>query len=200
MELLIQIAGGLFNSIGIIFNKIYLIVSEQVIPALESSGVDYKTYLVIAFTFLISIVLLRIYLFKRNRKGLIKNVTKNETLSGMKWDKFEHFVSQFYKENGYRVTEYGGNQADGGIDLVVAKGKEKKIVQVKYYNPKNKISVSLIREMLGVFNSEKEQMKLTGVAIVTSSSFTKPAIEFGKKNNVELISGIQILNSLGVKK
>lgn len=132
------------------------------------------------------------------KKREIKKVRNNRSLMNLSWLEFERFVAQYFREFGYAVSEFGGPQADGGIDLVIKKGRAKKIVQVKYYSKNNKISVKLVREMLGVYSSESSRMGLTGVVIVTSSSFTKPAIEFGTKNNVELVSGTDIINKLGI--
>lgn len=134
------------------------------------------------------------FLFNRNSK--IRKFRRTRNLNNFSWQEFEEFTVQYFKKQGFSVKAEGGSRADGGIDAIIKKGKTKKIVQVKRY--KGKVSVSIVREMLGVYKSEKKDLGLTGVVIVTSSSFSKPAIEFALKNNVELVDAKNIGKVLGI--
>jgi restriction system protein len=161
-------------------------------------GLSGKPYLYYFWSSIAIMLFVIKFVFSRTRKRhLLKEARKKKGLYHMKWDTFEKFSAQYFRELGYKVHEFGGNQADGGIDLIITRKKEKVAVQVKHYSPKNKVAVNIVREMLGVFNSGKESMKLTGVMIITSSTFTKPAIEFAEQNNITIIDGHQIIKKIG---
>jgi restriction system protein len=49
------------------------------------------------------------------------------------WEDFEGLVAEYYRRAGFQVTWEGGNSPDGGIDLVLRKGKETHIVQGKQW-------------------------------------------------------------------
>lgn len=146
--------------------------------------------------FLVLLVIKRLA-YRQYRDKLIHRVVSQKSLYCMSWAEFEYFVAEYFRRKGFSVTLKGGAQADGGVDLIVKKSRKKHIVQVKHYAKTNKISVTLVREMLGVFIAEKDKMKLSGVIIVTSSSFSKPAIDFASKNGVTLVSGYDLLKNIG---
>lgn len=153
---------------------------------------------VIGFVCFILLLLICKFIIKKiKRKRIVGKVIKSKSLFCMQWDEFEKFVAEYFRLQKFSAEERGGPQADGGIDLVIARKRRRYIVQVKQYSLKNKISISVVREMLGVFIAEKSSMKLDGVIIVTSSSFSKPAIDFAKKNNVTLVSGNDLLKNIG---
>lgn len=179
----------IFSNIINYGNKFYLYVYENKPEYL------YVVAFFCALYFLVSLI--RVAIKKRNRKNLVNKVRKHNSLHCMTWLNFEHFVAEYFTRKGYKVITKGGAKADGGIDLVIKKWRKKYIVQVKHYAVKNKVSISLIREMLGVFTSEQEKMALSGVIIVTSSSFSRPAIDFARQNNVILVSGIDLLKFIG---
>ncbi len=151
----------------------------------------YVLFFVVSF-----IVIYKVISFLFNRNSKIRKYKKTRNLNNFSWQEFEEFTVQYFKKQGFSVKAEGGSRADGGIDAIIRKGKMKKIVQVKRY--KGKVSVSIVREMLGVYKSEKRDLGLTGVVIVTSSSFSKPAIEFAIKNNVELVDAQNISKVLGI--
>lgn len=151
----------------------------------------YVFFLIVSF-----IVVYKVVSFLFNRNSKIRKYKKTRNLNNFSWQEFEEFTVQYFKKQGFSVKAEGGSRADGGIDAIIRKGKMKKIVQVKRY--KGKVSVSIVREMLGVYKSEKRDLGLTGVVIVTSSSFSKPAIEFAIKNNVELVDAQKISKVLGI--
>ena len=80
--------------------------------------------------------------------------------------------------------ETGGGAADGGVDLVLAKGTEKLLVQCKQWRAL-KVGVEVIRELYGVMAARGA----AGGFVVTSGRFTADAAAFAQGRNVQLIDG-----------
>ena len=71
---------------------------------------------------------------RHERNKLVSNVTSarsSDALGDMTWREFEMLVGEGFRLQGYEVTETGGGGADGGIDLVLRKDREKFLVQCK---------------------------------------------------------------------
>ena len=124
MTLISRLTNASYNIALNIFDSISHAWESSVKPLVDgilSSDIG-GIFITVAFygviTF-ISLFALKIHLSRRKRKGLLKKAIMKSSLDGMKWDKFEMFVAQYYKEKGYRVIEHGGNQVDGGIDLLI---------------------------------------------------------------------------------
>jgi HJR/Mrr/RecB family endonuclease len=75
---------------------------------------------------------------------------------------------------------------DGGFDIIgvedAAFSKNNYIIECKRYAPQKKVSVDVVQRLYGV----KQSAKVTKAFLVTSSSFTKPAIEWAKQHCWEL--------------
>jgi len=128
------------------------------------------------------------------RTQLITDVARSESagvLGDMRWQEFEVLVGEAFRLKGYRVTETGGGGADGGVDLVVTKGSEKRLVQCKQWRA-FKVGVTTIRELYGVMAAKGA----AGGFVVTSGEFTGDAIEFAHGRNIELINGAQLLGMI----
>jgi restriction system protein len=69
-----------------------------------------------------------------------------DVLDGMTWREFEMLVGEAFRLRGYRVTEQGGVGPDGGVDLVLAKGNEKFLVQCKQWRA-FRVGVEVVREL-----------------------------------------------------
>jgi len=70
---------------------------------------------------------------RQQRRSLVAGVAQRtpHALPGMSWQEFELLVGEAFRLQGYGVTELGGAGPDGGVDLVLRKGKEKFLVQCK---------------------------------------------------------------------
>lgn len=106
------------------------------------------------------------------------------TLKRIEWYSFEKFSKIFFECLGYKVirTQSG---ADGGVDLIIfAKNSEtpRALVQCKARTKKD-IGVSYLRELLGVMTIEKVAKGI----LITNSSFTKSAVDFADKSDIEII-------------
>ena len=89
---------------------------------------------------------------KRRRRGsLVAGVAVSkapEALDGMSWQDFELLVGEAFRLQGYEVTELGGAGPDGGVDLVLRRGREKFLVQCKQWKA-FKVGVAVVRELYG---------------------------------------------------
>lgn len=96
--------------------------------------------------------------------------------------KFEDVIAELLADFGFEV-ELTKQTRDRGIDIVaiardVGTGLiEKYLVQCKRNAPRNRVGIAIIHEMLGVGAEEPN----TGLIIVTTSTFTKPAMEVARK-------------------
>ena len=71
----------------------------------------------------------------RRRKLIDKIPAGNSAaaVNSLNWQDFELLVGQAFRMQGYAVTETGQGGADGGIDLVLTKGRERTLVQCKHW-------------------------------------------------------------------
>lgn len=121
---------------------------------------------------------------------LFDNGTRNPTaefLAGISWQEFERLVSEAFRRKGYRVTETGGAQADGGVDLVLRRDGETFLVQCKHWRAQA-VSVQVVRELYGVMAARGA----AGGFVVTSGVFTPPAKDFARGRNIALIDGAKL--------
>lgn len=127
---------------------------------------------------------------RKQRAALVTDVAQAQSanaLDGMSWREFELLVGEAYSLQGYRVTETGGGGADGGVDLVLAKGGEKFFVQCKQWKA-YKVGVDVVRELYGVMAAKGA----TGGFVVTSGRFTTDAKAFADGRNVHLVDGTML--------
>ena len=115
-------------------------------------------------------------------RDLIYDVTSRE---------FEEIVEQLLKDEGFE-TLLTNSTRDGGRDIIATKaginGKPVVFyVECKRYARQNKVNVGIVRSLYGVQTSDK----INKACVVTSSLFTKDAIEFAQKQNVmiDLVDG-----------
>lgn len=124
---------------------------------------------------------------RRQRQTLVAAVSQSnaaDALDGMTWQEFELLVGEAFRLQGYTVTETGGGGADGGVDLILAKGGEKFLVQCKQWKA-YKVGVDVVRELYGVMAAKGA----AGGFVVTSGRFTDDASSFANGRNVKLIDG-----------
>ena len=124
---------------------------------------------------------------RRHRsKALLNGARSNGTtnIGGLSWRDFERVVGEGFRRRGFEVVERGGAAPDGGIDLVLTRGKERFLVQCKQWRAQQ-VGVSVVRELYGVMAAEGA----AGGYVVTSGTFTKDARQFAAGRNVELMDG-----------
>ncbi|GJM17723.1 MAG: hypothetical protein DHS20C13_30500 [Thermodesulfobacteriota bacterium] len=102
---------------------------------------------------------------------------------------FEKYVRTVFENLSFHVDETR-TTGDQGADLVLNKGAEKTVVQVKNHN-KN-IPNKAIQEVVAA----KKYYDATNAMVVVSSSFTQGAIDLALKNGVELWDGQKLRNAV----
>lgn len=108
-------------------------------------------------------------------------------MARMSWREFEMLVGEGFRQQGYQVTELGGDGPDGGVDLVLRKGSEVFLVQCKHWRSK-KVRVDVVRELYGVMAARGA----AGGYVVTAGDFTADAQAFATGRNVELVNGARL--------
>jgi restriction system protein len=105
------------------------------------------------------------------------------------WREFEHLVGEFFRRKGFKVEQRGGQEPDGGVDLVASIGEDRYLVQCKHWRVQ-RVGVKVVREICGVAAAENA----AGVFVVTSGTFTEEARRFVEENriDIELIAGDQL--------
>ena len=119
-----------------------------------------------------------IELFENGRSSPASDV------SSLSWQQFEELVGEGFRQRGFQVTEKGGAAPDGGVDLILARGTERFLVQCKQWRARQ-VSVTIVRELYGVMAAQQA----AGGYVVTSGRFTQDAIAFAEGRNIELIDG-----------
>ncbi|MEH7442644.1 restriction endonuclease [Bacillus sp. JJ1122] len=103
-------------------------------------------------------------------------------LEDISWREFEELCYLYYKAKGYkpRKTSEG---ADGGVDLIIFNRHHNTevAVQIKHYIKGKQIDVKLIREL----DSAKKNHGCMLAELITSSSFTNPALVEADRRNIE---------------
>jgi len=128
---------------------------------------------------------------RRKRVGLVMQVSlakSSNPLLDMTWREFEMLVGEAFRMQGYSVAENPRPGADGGVDLALRKHGELTLVQCKQWKA-FKVDVITVRELYGVMAARGASAGY----VVTSGTFTEPAIEFARGRNVRLIDGGQLL-------
>jgi restriction system protein len=111
-------------------------------------------------------------------------------VANLSWQEFETLVGEGFRRRGFEVAERGGAGPDGGVDLALASGHERFLVQCKQWRAQQ-VGVAVVRELYGVMTAER----VAGGYVVTSGTYTKDARQFASGRNIELIDG-GALNSL----
>jgi restriction system protein len=126
-------------------------------------------------------------LLKRSRAAALYRQAQSapeQSVNGMTWEHFERLVGEAFRRRGYQVTETGGGGSDGGIDLVLAKGGGRLLVQCKQWRTQ-RVGVTTVRELYGVIAARGA----TGGFVVTCGAFTQEARQFARDCGIELIDG-----------
>lgn len=133
-------------------------------------------------------------LARRKRNALYGSAAGPGGLSAiatMNWREFEMLIGEAFRRRGFRVVERGGQGADGGVDLVLAKQGERHLVQCKHWRA-TKVPVAVVRELFGSMTAEGAASGF----VVTAGDFTKDARDFAFGRNIELIGGAALAEML----
>jgi restriction system protein len=133
--------------------------------------------------------------FKRSRSIRLLDNTRaanSPAVASLTWQQFESLVAEGFRQRGFQVTEKGGAAPDGGVDLILARGQERFLVQCKQWRAQQ-VPATIVRELYGVMAAQHA----AGGYVVTSGRFTRDAIAFAAGRNIELIDGKALTALLG---
>jgi hypothetical protein len=109
----------------------------------------------------------------------MQNIEEWASLNGVE---FENYVSRVFSDQGFEV-EHTPRSNDKGVDLILRKDNQTKIVQCKAY--KKNVGVSAVRELKGIRHLWPEANEAILVALY---GFSKQTKEFARESNIELFS------------
>ncbi len=132
---------------------------------------------------------------RRRASELVANVRQRNdarAVNEMSWREFEVLVAEAFRIQGYQAVETGGGGADGGVDLVLTRSREKYLVQCKQWKA-HKVGVEVVRELYGLMSAHGA----AGGFVVTSGTYTDESRRFAEGRNVQLIDGAKLNQMLG---
>jgi restriction system protein len=119
----------------------------------------------------------------RHRFELVSAASGDPTaIERLSWQDFERLIGQAYREQGYAVTELGGEGPDGGVDLILLREGRETLVQCKQWREKL-VGVRTIRELRGIM----AQRHARGGIVVTLGGYTAEAEAFAEKCGILLL-------------
>ena len=151
-------------------------------------------FLDIIYSFIISLILVvtLIILIKYRNKFSPSFITI-ERIQWMLEDTdpigLEIIVANMYKRLGYRNVE-GTPHKDLGADVIMKKGKNKYVVQVKKYAIDNKVGTEDLQKLQGA----KEHYRANCMKIVTTGFYSCNALDYAYKHRIEVIDGDEFVN------
>jgi restriction system protein len=107
-----------------------------------------------------------------------------ESIASLSRQDFERLVAEGFRHRGFLVTERRGGEPDGDIDMALARGNERFLVQCKQWRAQS-VSVLALRELHAVMAAEGA----VGGFAVTLGTFSMDARKFASGRNIELIDG-----------
>src|SRR5438874_9605234 len=131
------------------------------------------------------------WLERRGDKARFDGQTGVESVRRLSWQEFERLLGEFYRRQGYEVSQRGGPVADGGADLELHKGDEKLLVQAKHWKTWV-VRLPQVRELWGAVADEHAD----GAILVTSGSFTQDAQRWATGKNLTLVDGQQLATAI----
>ena len=108
------------------------------------------------------------------------------------WFKFERDMVNLLNSEGLETQHMAANRnGDGGVDIFAYKPDDDSLyaIQCKCYSLNRPVGVQVVRELIGSLSQYPEE---TVGMIITTSSFTKGAIDLANENNISLVDGDQV--------
>jgi restriction endonuclease Mrr len=104
---------------------------------------------------------------------------------------FEELIGKLLEASGYQNVRRVGGSGDLGVDLVAYDTQGSYIVvQCKRYNPGKSVSSPDLQKFIGMMVLHHKADK--GI-FVTTSSFTRPAIDLAQQQSIQLVDGVQLV-------
>lgn len=127
--------------------------------------------------------LLRHYIDERENEVTLKSIQSTvHTFNALNGSDFERLLQRLYEKMGYTV-QLSGRVGDQGGDLIAMNDQGRLLIQAKCYK-----NVSVGNDAVQQAVAAKSYYDCNKAAVVTTSNFTREAIELAKANNVELVA------------
>jgi restriction endonuclease Mrr len=127
-------------------------------------------------------------------EALLQRDAFRDSVNYMSGTEFEDFMADVFKKQGYGV-ETTPKSGDQGVDLLLTIENRKVAVQLKRYAAKPIGNDAVGAVFAGMFHYKAKE-----AWVITTSSFTKKAVQLAKSNGVRLIDGRELedwLSDLG---
>ena len=121
-------------------------------------------------------------------KSAYSNITLNQ-LKKMDSYRFEHFVANVMRLQGYQNVKVTPRGPDGGKDIIMYNDAGKVFVECKRYNNK-----AISKEQIQKLHSAIVHEKAYKGVFVTTSHFTKTCYSYARAENIELIDGTKLIS------
>lgn len=181
--------------ISAVLAVIAYVMLKFVIPNIEFQNPIFKSMTSVAPKFagvasVFFLLLAGVSAFNLARKRELFNRQSGiDTIRSLSWREFEELLAEAYRRQGYTVRENTSAGPDGGVDIVIEKGRNVYLVQCKQWR-NSKVGVNVVREMYGLMAAEKA----FGTIIVTSGLFTQEAKNFSHGKSIDLVEGNQLVD------
>lgn len=107
-----------------------------------------------------------------------------ETIHALSPSAFEDFIANLYRHMGYDVKQTPYTN-DGGKDAYVSKDGVTFLVECKRYAADARIGRPMLQKLYAAMNEEHIKKGI----FITTASYTKDALEYGEKYNIQTING-----------
>lgn len=97
---------------------------------------------------------------------------------------FEHYVAEIYRRMGYRV-QVTKRTGDSGRDIEMRRDGRLYVVEVKLYSPGERVGREKLQKLQGAMIDADAH----GAVFVTTSGFTRTAVDYAARNGIELVDG-----------
>lgn len=121
---------------------------------------------------------------RRARQLYVDATQRSDGIAQMGWRDFETLVAEYFRRQGFAVTQTGGGGPDGGVDVLIRRGSDRYLVQCKHWRAR-RVGVEPVRELYGLIAAQR----LAGGYVVTSGDFTDAARDFAHGRDIQLING-----------
>lgn len=108
---------------------------------------------------------------------------------------FETYISNLLIQLEYKRIKVRKGSGDGGIDITAFDKENRKVA----FECKNWKNTKVGRPVVQKFESAIRYENFDKGIIITTSNFTKPAIEYAKNVNIELINGSKLSRIINKK-
>jgi|SRR5690625_1816378 len=158
-------------------------------------------YIFVAVFFAVIVGQIVIMPIANSKKGTKKKNTKSKDTKQVRTkssseigQEFEQLCYDYFKDKGFRpkMTEKTG---DHGVDLIIVDPADgmKIAVQCKKYKTGSNIGNGDLIKLEG----GKRYYKCSGTLFITTSNYTKTALEFAESVNMELWNGLHVADKIG---